>query len=318
LSLKAIRELYVSKKFSDATEGSRSMKYWDEFVKAVRPSTTVNEITNGQLEDYGAKIRTLKLSDKTVENRYNKVASILKFAWMMLKEHRTTIDSLRAEFRLVCRANGNSEGSPDPIDVEDFHWLYKASDEKWRAVLLLMLNTAMHPGECLSTLKGDVDLRRGQLDNRRKKTGKYRRVAILWPETIAAIQAYQALQANNSLYQDAEHLFLTKDDKPYAPRGATEYYRETLKPRAEKIAGRKLTCTLDCIRDGAQNAADDGGADPLHTAMLMGHALPGVMGSYKMRVPSKTQKSVDCIREHYRIVALSVKRSHTSVSKSGD
>lgn len=99
-------------------------------------------------------------------------------------------------------------------------------------------------------------------------------------------------------------MFTTDKGLPYAQRGPTDYYRETLKPRAEKLAERKLTCTLDCIRDGAQNAADDGGADALHTAMLMGHALPGVMGNYKMRVPCKTQNSVDAIHEHYRIAEL--------------
>jgi hypothetical protein len=36
----------------------------------------------------------------------------------------------------------------------------------------------------------------------------------------------------------------------------------------------------------------------------MGHKLDGVMGKYKKRTPKKTEKSVACIRDHYRIERL--------------
>ena len=118
------------------------------------------------------------------------------------------------------------------------------------------------------------------------------------------MRAYQTTQQDNAIYRDSPYLFLTSLNLTYAHAGLTQYFRETLKPRAEKQAGRKLSCTLDGIRGGAQNAADDGGADTIHTEMLIGHALPGVMGYYEKRTPAKTARSVQCIREHCQIADL--------------
>ena len=77
-----------------------------------------------------------------------------------------------------------------------------------------------------------------------------------------------------------------------------------MQARGETLVERPSTCSLDPLRDGSQNAADDGGVDSIHTEMLMGHKLPGVMGKYKRRTPAKTAKSVECIHSHYRIGKL--------------
>lgn len=307
LKLSQIRELYEKKKFKDPNESTRSLLYWDEFCEAIKPAETINKITQQQLQAYHDHISTTLAdtikSDKTIRNRYAKIGSILNYAHTHFKAHRTAISSLKTEFNKVCTATNRQKSVPMPIDPDDFAFLYRAADVKWRAILLCMLNFAMHPKEAGQIEKHELNLKRREFQTMRTKTGVLR-VGRLWPETVVAIEAYQATQAANTAYQKSPMLFLTEWNKPYSHGGLTRYFRETLKPKAEKLAKCTLSCTLDSIRDGAQNAADDGGADTIHTEMLMGHALPGVMGAYKKRTPKKTDESVRCIYEHYGIADL--------------
>lgn len=303
LTLQQVRELYAEKQFCSPNESKRSLAYWDEFCQAVQPAQTIKEIKPEHLERYHRHWSRQDLSPKTLRNRYAKIGSILKHAYNLKPAHRPVLQNLRTEFNRICRAGRGQRGQATPIEVEDFKALYLAADVRWRAILLCMLNFAMHPKEAGELLKDELNLRTQELRSTRTKTGVWR-VGKLWPETAQAIRDYQETQTGNAAYEASSFLFLTSFNKPYGNAGLTQYYRETLKPRAEKVARRKLHCTLDHIRDGAQNAADEGGADSIHTEMLMGHVLPGSMGSYKTRTPAKTAVSVRCIRDHYRISQL--------------
>ncbi|HPF41472.1 MAG TPA: hypothetical protein PK093_22780 [Phycisphaerae bacterium] len=83
-----------------------------------------------------------------------------------------------------------------------------------------------------------------------------------------------------------------------------QYYTKAWKARAEKESGGPIHCTMDSIRDGTQNAADEANCDPIHTAMLLGHVLPGVGDAYKQRRPKKTERAVEAIHNAYRITKL--------------
>lgn len=303
LTLLDIRKLYSQKPFEDPNESKRSLKFWDEFCRAVAPAKAANEVKPEHLMKYHRECSSRPHASKTIRNRYMKIGSILKYAHNLKPEHRAVIQNLRTELHLICRTRNENAGQPDPIEVDDFAALYQAADIRWRAILLCMLNFAMHPKEAGELLKEEVNTRTRELRSRRTRT-KVWRVASVWPETIQAIQEYAASQANNPAYVGSRFLFLNTVDRPFGRSALTYYYRETLKPRAEKLAKRTLHCTLDSIRDGGQNAADSGGADSIHTEMLMGHALPGAMGNYKVRAPAKTIQSVECIREHYQIGEL--------------
>ena len=196
LTLQRIGELYCGKRnsngrflsqdgkeqgrqFEDPSEGRKSWRCWQEFCEALKPVETVEAITNSDLHGYHAAIQAGGLADKTIKNRYHKIGGILKYAWELLKEYRPVLAELKTEFNIVCKAQGNEEPASDPIDAADFHAIFKAADLRWRAILLCMMNFAMHPKECGDIEKRHLDLRRGTLDNKRKKRGKYRRVAMI-------------------------------------------------------------------------------------------------------------------------------------------
>ena len=241
LRLDEIGNLYARKKFRDSGESKRSAEAWQEFCETVFPAVTVAQVNEDRLMAYndwvyqhrtnahktiykvgeskfipfdkwkkqqGKKYRdTAPINAlKTIKNRIRKVASILKYASDHRKQHRSEVQELLADFRIICKApkNGTGKGKATPIHRDDFAALLKAADVQWKAQLLLMLNCGMHPGEMADTHFEDIDFRRKTLWNKREKTG-VGRVGILWPRTIQAIQAYRKEKPHKSLLLFVNH-----------------------------------------------------------------------------------------------------------------
>jgi len=325
LRLDEIGKLYAGKRFSDPNESKRSADVWQEFCTAVRPAVTVAQVTEDRLTAYHgwlyqhrtpahkstakvgesvlltfdrwAKERRKKTRDtnpilakKTINNRIRKVASILKYASDHRKKHRGEIQELLTDFRKICKApkNGKGKGKATPIHPDDFAALLEVADTQWTAQLLLMLNCGMHPGEMADTRVEDIDFRRKTLANRREKT-EIERVAMLWPRTIKAIQEYRKEKPHKSPL-----LFVSRFGTAWTTNQLNKRFAEF-----RQAAGLPDSVKMDDIRDGARTAASDGNANPEHTAMLMGHELPGSADHYVHRSPALTRDVVDAIDAYY-------------------
>ena len=84
-----------------------------------------------------------------------------------------------------------------------------AESPHMKAMLLLAINAALGPADLARLRFGNVDLKAGMLDFPRNKTGVARR-AVLWPETVAAIQASIAERPTPKAEADADLVFVTK------------------------------------------------------------------------------------------------------------
>ncbi len=304
LTLAEIPVLYLAKRFGDRDEPQRVKKAWQEFSRLVN-AASVKGVTQDGIDRYHRIVTDGRYGKKTIKSRFDRIAAIIDHAYKRRKENRPELAELKTDFRSICTIRVGKKGKPKPIHVDDFHALYQAADStKMQAIALCMLNFGLHPSEATSLTKEDIDLRQKHLWTNRSKTGEVERVGRAWKETITAIKRYQKEQKTNATYRQSDYLFLTRVDKPYARGGLGDYFRETWKPRAEKMSGRRLRLTLDSLRDGAQNAADEADCDPIHTAMLLGHVLPGVGDAYKTRRPKKTERSVQAIYERYDIASL--------------
>lgn len=60
-----------------------------------------------------------------------------------------------------------------------------------------------------------------------------------------------------------------------------------------------LTVKFEQLRDGGQTAAIEGGADPIHADILMGHKIPGVRDNYLARNPNMVADACEAIEQHY-------------------
>lgn len=275
LPLSDIGALYASKKMSP-NERSKSILAWQEFADAVSVKT-IEEIDESRIEKYRIFLERRKLADKTLRNRLLKLGTILNYARPRCKDHATAIDSVKSDLYLLIAKPKEPEPDPRPIKPKHFRALLKVASVKWRAMLLLALNAALHPKELGEVLRDEIDLDDGTFVTKRTKTG-IRRCCKLWDRTVSAIKAYQAEESHDSRY-----LFLNQDQAPYTAHSVIDNWKRL-------ISKAKLpnTISFDSIRDGARTNMSGDGA-----RIVMGHSI-GIDDRYGLRMPNSTEVVEAC------------------------
>jgi len=180
--------------------------------------------------------------------------------------------------------------NPHPIALEDFQRLYRAADDPMRAILLLALNACMYGGEVVALNWSDIDLTNSTLVSTRPKTGVVR-VAVLWPETVAAL---------GRIPRRSDSLFLSADGDPHTYQSLYKVYK-SLRRKA-----RVGSVQFSQIRDGAYTAAVEAGVSLDVCRLLAGHAT-GISDHYVKRRPTMVAEACRAIRDHYRISLLPTK-----------
>lgn len=133
-----------------------------------------------------------------------------------------------------------------------------------------------------------IDLKNGTMVYRRKKTSVMR-VGVFWTRTTKALKKYQAKHDHG-----LATVFATYYRGGYSPLA-----KSTMNAQFGKIRDKAgLTVKMDQLRDGGQTAAIQGGADPIHTDILMGHQT-GIKDNYLARNAKMTSDSVAAIEAHY-------------------
>lgn len=275
---------------TDTNDDQKTWKYWQEFCKAVKVAN-LNDVTRDKIESYRRYVVSLKLAPRTVTNRYNAIGQVLSTARDRRENHTDVIDKVRDSFRVICRKKAPKvpTGIPTPIDVDDFAAMLKVADKKWTAILYLMMNCGLHPGELTGLHLDDVDLRKRWLWDHRNKNVE-QRCSMLWKETIDAIRAYM-----KEYKPDDTFLFVNLAGK----RHPTGDFGIAFKSKVRKPANVSRV-TLEWFRDSGTNAASMRGVDSDKVRIWLGHKR-GELDKYDPRHPSKTQPVVDAIYAEYKI-----------------
>jgi len=271
-------KIYAAKPGVSAEEIARVRRIWKEFTKCVGVET-VREIRHAHAEAYEAKISTLGLSPKSVKHRYSRVRTVLAYAVKRGKG----IDDCRKALDVLAMLEVET---PDPLDPEPItpaqFWAIhrkakRADNPTFAAMMLFALNAALYPSEVGSVRWSDIDLKRGEFATRRRKTG-VPRLAMLWPETLAAIKA---------LPRDAETVFHTA--RPHYKRPSVfrdwDTYRAAAKLPKVKFAQ---------IRDAAFTVACRVSLD--EARVLAGHRMPGAVDNYVLRRPQFVAAACEAVR----------------------
>lgn len=303
LSLREIGELSCGKRDDDGTlrmgndtnELRKSWGYWQEFCQAVKV-TNIQEVTTDHLDAYRKFVKNLpgkngnSINSRTIKNRYDRIGEILNHAFYRREQHQDVINQLRNRWRDIVRRKSPKVAKPipTPIDPKDFAACLEVADVKWKAVLLLMLNCGLHPGECTGLHLGDIDLRKRWLWDHRNKNVE-QRCSMLWDDTVAALRAYLKEYKPKGPY-----IFTNEADKRH-PTGefGKEFYREVRDPAGvERV-------TLDWLRDGGTDAASKRHVDSSKISMWSGRDRGEEMDKYDPRHPNKTQPVVDAVYAEY-------------------
>ncbi len=272
LSLSDIGESYATKAMTP-NEKSKSILAWQEFTQAVTPAKTIEDVDATAVEQYRAFLEGRKLADKTVRNRLLKLGTILNYAKPRNKNHAEAIESVKSDLYLLIQRPKEPEPDPRPIKPRHYRALLKVASVKWRAMLLLALNAALHPKELGEVQKDEIDLEDGTFQTKRTKTG-IRRCAKMWDRTVKAIHEYQAEEPHESKY-----LFVNVHAAKYNAHSVIDNWI-----RLAKAAKVPSHITFDCIRDGARTHMSGDAA-----RSVMGHRIPGDDDRYNFRMPDSPE-----------------------------
>ena len=94
-------------------------------------------------------------------------------------------------------------------EAAEINALLGAAKPQMRAMILLGINCGLGNTDVGQLARSNLSLRSGVLDYARSKTGISRR-AILWPETIAALQGVARVRPTPRAAEDKEMVFITK------------------------------------------------------------------------------------------------------------
>lgn len=287
--LEDLLTLYLDRPKATRADGRREARaYWNEFVESVQVKT-VDHITINHVARYHDEVYREMQEGKSpsyVRNRFLTVKAILSHAGKRGRDSEN-VQRVLGYCRMLELPKQNGNAAKD-ISREDFRKLLDKADLKWQAILLLSLNCAMYPVDVANVHKSAIDLDKGTLRDERTKTG-VPRIAVLWKRTIKAIRDYQASKPHKS-----EYLFVSSIGKQYHPRKLTKGFARL----RTKAFGDNNTVAFNHIRDGAQTAAIESGADPLTVDMLLGHRT-GIRDDYLRRKPSMVAKACEGIERYY-------------------
>ena len=287
VKLSALLDAYVAKPKLSANEITRSRTFWAEFVKAVGV-THVGEVGHPQIEAYESIVRGMDLSTKSDHHRYTKIKTIIAYG---LKRGMDTAGCRKAlDAAAMLDAQHRDQNDPRPIEPAAFWKVYRAArdagDDSYAALMLTALNAAMYGGEVAAMRWSEIDLKAGTYVGRRPKTG-VSRVAVLWPETIAALKDVPPRDGIDAIFNTSvrSHTILSVLRAWRRYRKAARYGEEV---------------TFGQIRDAAYSIACQSGTLDQAKA-LAGHRFSGMADAYVRRRPDFVAQACDSIRREFEV-----------------
>lgn len=249
---------------------------------------TLNDLTQERLSAWREKIETdpkLK-SAGTRAGLYGQVKAVISFGLkvgMDEQQIRAALDRCK----VLWTAEALPPVQPKPISREDYHTLLKASNETWRAWLLLALNLAMTVEDLVQLKWSDFDLEAGTYTAIRYKTRRKRipRAGVLWAETMEAME---------KLRRRSEHVFTSTHGTAYSKNS-----RVILFAKLRKKAGLPDTVKMNQIRDGAYTTAARATTDERWARVLAGHRAPGLQDNYVLRNPEAVRPACEAVYKAY-------------------
>lgn len=269
-ALVAVGKLYDETADITQLERSKSRLFWKEFVESMQTHevATLRQLSAAGIAAYGQEVIGKGKSPTYVNHRFAKVKAVINHA----RSRGLAPDDCRhaLDCCAVLKLRRKNPVAPNPIEPEMYHRLLDAADDKMRAMLLLAMNLALYPMECLLLDWADFDLSKKTFRSQRSKTGVIR-IGVLWDRTIEGME---------KLPRRGESVFVTAAGERPSRYTVGDWWR-TLR----KTAGVASSVKFDSVRDGAYTAAVEAGIDINEALLLAGHRV-GISDYYVARRPT--------------------------------
>jgi integrase len=226
-------------------------------------------------------------------------------------------------YRKALASYGETQADEDKrhdsqLTVAEVHQLIEKATETGQDNLVAALWLGVNCGYTTSDLAvlriDQVDLKGGWVAIPRTKNGN-RRLAALWPQTIAAIKKQIKSRPCPAREEHSPLLFLTRHGGP-VQRDGNKNRPLTAAFRRLKIAAKvhRTNVSHRSTRHLCRTLADSAG-DTNAARLLMGHKIPGVEGRYIDAIDPERVKAV-CDHVRKRFIAGKPKKKRT-VKKGG-
>lgn len=269
------------KTYKDITNNQRKavINYWQEFVK-VTGIETLRDIDGLHADLYQKHLQ--QFAHKTRQHRVSNVGRMLRYNQKLAVD---VIDEALKYLSLIELKKDKDmiEAEPTPLTIAEFRKLLKtaSSDPFNKAMILCLINFAMYMQEVVRLKWSEIT--DGQLKARRYKTGKCLRVALLWPETIEALEA---------LPKKIDHIFQADHGGAITVSGANKrFLRIRAEAELERVTGSQF-------RDSASTAMAEAGIAKDYRNMVKGHRN-GMDDEYVSRNVHMVTAACNAVREKY-------------------
>jgi len=275
------------------------IEHFFEFAGVVYINDITEDIVRRYEEEYLDPERIA--NDFKYRWKNNRAGSIKKALSFYAEKHPTKsakVREVRQYLMIWDRTKDVKALDPDEITIEDFKKLYQSANLKWKAILLMSLNT-MSGSTTLTEMKLEhVNFDRKYLKMIRKKKNTLK-VGYLWTETIETIQAYLKQRKYSGKY-----LFPSNNKGKYNPQSIRNY----IKRFSRTVKNKSLhTITFGLLRAAASTAADDGSNEIHYIEYGLGHDVTQAgksFANYVARRPERMKPVADAIYKEFKIDKL--------------
>ena len=258
----------------------RTIKKLARFANA----KTVEDLTQEQLLRWRDKVENDPnlTSAGTRAGYYGQVKTVLGFG-MKAGLDQVQLRAALDRCKVLWTAEPLPPVNPQPISREDYHTLLDASNDTWRAWLLLAMNLAMTSEDLCQMEWSDFDMEAGTYAAIRVKTRRDRipRAGVLWDETMEAMQR---------LPRRSEYVFTSARGAKYNKNS-----RVNLFAKLRARVGLPETVKMSHIRDAAYTSACQGTGDERWARVLAGHRAPGLQDNYVLRNPEAVRPACEAV-----------------------
>ena len=174
------------------------------------------------------------------------------------------------------------------------------ADVKMKVAILLGINCAFYPSDTVSLTYQHVHLDSPipYHDFRRVKTRR-RRMAALWPETVAAIEKYTGCHRPQN---DSDNILLSQDGTPYTKKSGHNNIIKSFNRLLEKAGGRPKGVSLGSLRHTYGTLMDLVTDTPM-VDLTMGHTSGSVQGQARKSLQRRIYSQMN-LKELERLKAV--------------
>lgn len=267
--------------------------YWEEFSRIVN-KPTIRDVRHIDISTYEkaiydqARNKMPSNEERYINNRFNAIKAVLRYCRKKFEYKKDIRKALEHLEQLTFVVNKRKK-KPRSLAKAEFKKLYKMSKDNvlGRCLLLLGINCGLRMADIIDIRKDDVAFEDKTFSKPRTKSGIIQS-AILWDETIEAMQEYMKERPN-----DSDRIFLTIFDNPYT----YQYLIRPFNQIREKAGMKRITHKM--LRISGNSIANKFRCNPNAISTYMGWSISNVDNSYNERNPEATENVVKVIYDYY-------------------